>query len=105
MRRLQGGRRGGAGPVFLERTRLSRLSRNIQAFATRDDIVRLLGDIDDETATAVLNLTPTIAEIEEAAVWLDGGSTVFRRGHPQNARLAQILDLVESDDEEPRYLR
>lgn len=76
-----------------------------QAIATRADVLRLLGDLDDETVAAVLQLAPTLMEIEEAAVWLDGeGSTAFRRGHPQNARLTKILELVDTD-EEPRYLR
>lgn len=85
---------------------MSRPSKSPQTFATRADVVRLLGDIGDTGVVAVLDLTPTLLEVEEAAAWLDGqDSSPPRRPHPQTPRIAQIIEIAESDDEEPGYLR
>lgn len=86
---------------------MSRSSNLSQAvFATRADVVRLLGDIDDNGVVAVLELTPTLLEIEEAAGWLDAQDpSMARRGHPLTPRVAQIVEIADRDDEEPRFLR
>jgi hypothetical protein len=85
---------------------MSRLSKNVEAFATRADVVRLLGEIGDNGVVAVLELTPTLLEVEEAASWLDARDpSMPRQGHPQTPRVAQIIELADRDDEEPRYLR
>ncbi len=85
---------------------MSRLSKNIQAFATRDDVVRLLGDIGDGGVVAVLELTPTLLEVEEAAAWLDARDPATpRQSYPQTRRVAQIIEIADRDDEEPEFLR
>ena len=70
--------------------------------ATRADIVRLLGDINDEELCAVLVLRPTIAEVETANAFLEGqGDVLDRQEHRQTPRIAAILDIVEREDDEP----
>ncbi len=82
---------------------MSRLSKNPDVFATRADIVRLLGD---DGVVAVLELTPTLPEVEQAAAWLDAREpSMPRQAHPQTSRVAQIVEIADVDDEEPRYLR
>jgi hypothetical protein len=86
--------------------KMSRLSKNIQTFATREDVVRLLGDIGDGGVVAVLELTPTLLEVEEAAAWLDARDPAMpRQRHPQTPRVAQIIEIADRDDEEPEFLR
>lgn len=90
----------------MTKPRTSKASRSAPVFATRADVVRLFGDLDDESVSEVLALTPTIAEVEEASVWLEGeGDVIARKGHPQTPRIAAILDIVDREEEEPSYLR
>ena len=86
---------------------MSRLSKVVQTFATRADVVRLLGDIGDDGVVAVLELTPTLLEVEEAAAWLDAQDpSMPRPGHSQTPRVVQIIEIADrDDDEEPRFLR
>ncbi len=85
---------------------MSRPSKTPQIFATRADVVRLLGDIDDNGIVAVLELTPTLIEVEEAAAWLDGQDpSTPRQARPQTPRIARITEIADRDDEDPGYLR
>jgi PHP family Zn ribbon phosphoesterase len=85
---------------------MSRLSKIAEAYATQADVVRLLGDIGDNAVVAVLDLTPTLAEIEEVAAWLDARDPLMpRQGRPQMPRIAQIIEIADRDDEEAGYLR
>ncbi len=52
------------------------------AFATHADIKGVLGDIDPAQMLAIMSLRPTIADIEEASVWLEGDADVFGAGAP-----------------------
>lgn len=85
---------------------MARSSKVAEVFATRADVVRLLGDIGDSGVVAVLELTPTLLEVEEAAAWLDAQDPAMpRQGHSQTPRVAQIIEIADRDDEEPQYLR
>ena len=69
--------------------------------ATRADLQQILGDMDDETAVTILALHPSIAQIEEAGIWLNGGDEIAgRERRPFDAVVAQILDLVVIEEEE-----
>lgn len=84
----------------------SKTVRAKSIYATREDIARRLGTLDDKDIVDVLALSPTIAEIEEAGVWLDGqGNELARRGRPQTPRINAILDIVDRDDDELTRLR
>lgn len=70
--------------------------RTGQAQATREDVVRLLGAVEDEDAIAVLSLRPTVAELEDARAWLGGQEDrQARTERPQTARTMAILEIVE----------
>ena len=52
--------------------------------ATPGDIQRLLGNLEASAVSAILALTPTIAEVEEAALWAEGeGETLTERHQPR----------------------
>jgi hypothetical protein len=74
---------------------------------TRDDIIRLFGDVEDEAVVEVLGLEPTIDEFEQAYVWLEGeGDRLSRTGHPQSERIGRMIDILRvEEEEEPSYLR
>lgn len=77
------------------------------ALARRSDVVQLFGDVDDQTVVEVLKLKPTVDELEQANVWIEGlGNRLSHSGHPQTERIGKLIDLLRVDDEEePPYLR
>ena len=71
--------------------------------ATRDDIKGILGDIDPAEMLAIIELRPTIADLEEVSVWLDGDPDVFGAGKAIQGVASEIVAiLAENDEEEPR---
>ena len=75
-----------------------------QAKATRDDIGHVIGNIDDFAAAQILKLGPTVADLEEAAIWSSGdGDVLAKNGGPLSATAAQVLEIVEAkkDDRLP----
>lgn len=71
------------------------------AIATRDDIKAILGDIDPADMLAIVELRPTIADIEAASLWLAGDADVFGAGEPLKSTAADIVTiLTEGEDEE-----
>jgi hypothetical protein len=70
--------------------------------AHRDDLKRVLHDLDDAAVLEILALAPTVADIEEAAVWAAGvGDMLDRAGHPQTGTVARIVAILERQEEEP----
>ena len=76
------------------------------ALATRSDIKAVLGDIDSAEMLAIMSLRPTIADIEQASVWLEGDPDVFGAGEPAQGVASEIIAiLTENEDEEPSRAR
>jgi hypothetical protein len=72
------------------------------ATVSRNDLERLLGDIEDAKLIAILALEPTLAEVEEAAIWTAGdGDVLAKSGHPLTGVVANIVDILTADEEEP----
>ena len=79
-------------------TRQSSQSRE----ATKGDVHRILGDVDDATAVAILALRPTVAQLEEACVWLDGTGDVLGKGHrPLRGIVAEVFDMLKVQEDDP----
>ena len=77
-----------------------------KALATRSDIKAVLGDIDSAEMLAIMSLRPTIADIEQASVWLEGDPDVFGAGEPAQGVASEIIAiLTENEDEEPSRAR
>ena len=69
--------------------------------ATGTDVHQILGDMEDSTAVAILALHPSVAQLEEARVWLDGAGEVLGKEHrPLDGVVAQIFDMLAVQDEE-----
>ncbi|MCW5744855.1 MAG: hypothetical protein KIT36_01465 [Alphaproteobacteria bacterium] len=69
--------------------------------ATLADIRRVLGDIDDVTVAEIAKLKPTIADLDEALMWLSEGDDVpVISGGPQRPVAAAIVDMLAVEEEE-----
>ena len=74
--------------------------------ATESDLHQILGDMDDSTAIVILALHPSVAQLEEARVWLNGGGDVLGKEHrPLDGVVAQIFDMLRAEEEEPPLTR
>ena len=70
--------------------------------ATGRDVHAILGDMEDSTAVAILALHPTVAQLEEARVWLNGGGEVLGKEHrPLDGVVAEIFDMLKVEEEQP----
>ena len=70
--------------------------------ATHDDVKGILGDLDPAEMLAIMSLRPTIADIEEAAMWLAGDADLFGASEPVKGVASDIVTiLTENEDEEP----
>jgi hypothetical protein len=68
--------------------------------ATRDDIKGVLGDIDPSEMLAIMSLRPTIADLEQAFVSLEGDPDVFGAGEPEQGVASEIIAILTEDEEE-----
>jgi hypothetical protein len=74
--------------------------------ASAEDVSRLLCALDERKTLDIVALRPTLADVEQAAVWLAGdGDVIARSGHPLAGVVAEILDILAVDDEEPPRTR
>ena len=72
------------------------------ALATQDDIRGILGDIEPAEMLTIISLRPTIADIEQASVWLEGDPDVFGAGDVVKGVASEIVAiLTENEEEEP----
>jgi hypothetical protein len=70
--------------------------------ATQNDIKGVLGDIDPAEMLAIMSLRPTLADIEQASVWLEGDPDVFGAGMAVQGVASEIIGiLTENEEEEP----
>ncbi len=68
--------------------------------AGHEDLAKVLPDLDDARALEILALTPTVAEIEQAALWASGdGDILDRSGHPLHGKVARIFEILVRDEE------
>jgi hypothetical protein len=70
------------------------------ALATRNDVKGVLGDIDAAEMLAIMSLRPTIADIEEASVWLEGDPDVFGAGKTVQGVASEIIAILTENEEE-----
>jgi hypothetical protein len=69
-------------------------------FATTDDVARILGNLDSTKMLPIMELRPTILDIEEASMWLAGDRDVFGPGLPLQGVAGQIVAIITADEEE-----
>jgi len=75
------------------------------ALATHNDIQGILGDLDPAQLLAILSLRPTVADIEEASVCLEGDADVFGAGEPVKGVASDIVTILTENVEEEEPAR
>jgi hypothetical protein len=68
--------------------------------ATTEDVTRILGDLDPAKMLPIIELQPTILDVEEASMWLSGDRDVFGPGLPLQGKPCQIVAILTADEEE-----
>jgi hypothetical protein len=70
------------------------------AFASRDDIKAILGDIDPGKMLAIVELRPTVADVETALLSLEGDADVYGAGEPLKGVASDIVAILTADEDE-----
>lgn len=68
--------------------------------ATRKDIETVFGSLDEDTLLAILDLRPTVAELDEANLWLSGDRDVFGAEPPLKGVPSEIVTLLTAEEED-----
>jgi hypothetical protein len=68
--------------------------------ATYDDVKSILGDLDTTKMLPILALRPTVADVEEASMWLGGDRDVFGAAEPLKGVASQIVTILTANEEE-----
>jgi hypothetical protein len=70
--------------------------------ANRDDLLHIFGAIDEAKIIEILALRPSLADLDQAVIWATGDADVLaRNGRPLAGVVADIVDLLTADEEEP----
>jgi hypothetical protein len=83
----------------MQKTRIADAARR-RGIATADDVARILGDLDPGKMLPIIALQPTILDVEEASMWLNGDRDVFGPGLPLQGVPSQIVSILTADEEE-----
>jgi hypothetical protein len=75
-------------------------SHGNHGFATRDDVTDTLGQLDAAKLLAIMSLHPTIADLEEASLWLTGDADIFGAGEPVKGTASKIVTILTEDEDE-----
>ncbi len=70
-----------------------------RGMATSDDVARILGNLDPSKMLSILDLRPTILDVEEASMWLAGDRDVFGPGLPLQGVPSQIVAILTAEEE------
>jgi len=72
---------------------------------TRDNVVSVLGPVDETLISEVIATGASPEELREAWAWLNGDEALMGEGRPlPGARIAALIDLLEADEEQEASL-
>jgi len=79
-----------------------RMSKNQAAErpATSEDVAKIFGNLDPAVMLSIMGLRPTIADLEEASMWLGGDRDVFEPAPPLKGVASKIVTILAADEEE-----
>lgn len=72
---------------------------------TREEIILILGPVDDPLISEIMTSGATIEELTLAWGWITNEEALVREGIPRaHGRTAELIDLLSDDDEdEPQF--
>jgi len=76
--------------------------------ASRADFHRILGSLEDPRILEILDLNPTVEDLEQAAICVAGDHDVLARNGRRVSRVAErVVEIItaEEDDEAPPTVR
>lgn len=76
-----------------------------QRWATSDDLRRILGDLDDPKVLEILDLAPSVADVEQAMLCLADDDAVLVKDGRQVSAVARRIAKILTSDEEDEHLR
>ncbi|MDX3978167.1 hypothetical protein [Shinella sp.] len=69
---------------------------------TSDDVIAILGPVDETLVAEVVATRATQAELTEAFAWASNDEALIGEGRPlPSGRVAALVDLLVLDEEEP----
>lgn len=69
---------------------------------TREDVIHVLGPVDESLIVEVLATGASMEELEEAFVWLNADDVLGRQLHRQpSGKVAELCEILERQEEEP----
>lgn len=67
----------------------------------RDDVVSVLGPVDETLIAEIIATGASFEELREAWAWLNGDEALMSEGRPlPGTRVAALIDLLEADEDE-----
>jgi len=67
---------------------------------TRQDVVSVLGPVDNATIAEIIASGASLEDVREAWAWAFGDEALMNQGRPlPGTRVAALIDLIEPDDE------
>jgi hypothetical protein len=68
---------------------------------TRDEVVSVLGPVDDMMIAEVVATSASVEELREAWAWLHGDEALMGEGRPlPGTRVAALIDVIDPDEDE-----
>lgn len=78
---------------------ISRKADGEAAPASRDDLRRVVGELEDATTLEMLALDPTVTDLEEAMIWAECEDHVLSRTGRPPCKAARVFDILTRDEE------
>lgn len=75
------------------------------ARATHEDITRIFGELDHSILLDIINLKPTVEDLEQAAAWLSGDQDIFGPQHALHHPVSTIVSILTADEEDESRAR
>ncbi|MBA8909713.1 hypothetical protein N7E70_024810 [Aminobacter sp. NyZ550] len=68
---------------------------------TREDVVSVLGRVDDEMIAELILTEASLTELKEAWAWVFGDDALMGEGRPlPGSRVAALIDLIAPDEDD-----
>lgn len=75
------------------------MSERANQLLTQQDINSILGNLDDASTAAILEIGPSVKELEEAMAWASGESDVMGElERPLEGAVARVYDILTQDE-------